>query len=211
MNRNTQESANKQISPAGRRLICGVGINDSLTPVCRRENGRVVLCDIYITWRNMIHRCYSPLCLRKRPSYAGCFVVTEWLTFSVFRAWMRQHDWKGKQLDKDILVPDNKVYSPDACVFVSHALNSFLNDHGSSRGEWPLGVTWFDRAGKFAAMCCDPFLRKRQFIGYFDCPDAAHAAWRAYKHQLASRYADTQTEPRVANALRTRFAEGGAQ
>ena len=119
---------------------------------------------------------------------------------------MLTQDWNGKALDKDILHPGNKVYGPDTCVFVQTELNNFLTDHGSDRGEYPIGVNWNKRAGKLHARCCNPFTGKRESLGLFSCPGAAHEAWRRRKHELACAYADQQEDPRIAQALRERFA-----
>jgi hypothetical protein len=119
---------------------------------------------------------------------------------------MKTQDWEGKHLDKDILLPGNKMYSPDTCIFVSPALNTFLIDCGAAKGKWPIGVCWNKRFGKFAAQCSNPFTGKRGHIGNFNCPEKAHEAWRARKHEHALRYAEMQTDPRIAEALRTRFS-----
>ena len=120
---------------------------------------------------------------------------------------MLAHDWEGMSLDKDIIVPGNKVYGPDTCVFVSIQLNSFLVDSCAARGEWPIGVHWNKRAGKFVAGCNNPITRKYEYLGYFRCPNEAHEAWRKRKHEHACRYADQQTDPRIADALRTRYVK----
>jgi len=190
------------------RLVLGIGLNDSDTPVCRKESGKIVwTCPLYIVWASMLARCYSREYQRKRPTYIGCSVTPEWLTFSVFRDWMERQDWNGMAMDKDILFPGNKVYSPDTCVFVSPALNSFLTNSGAAKGERPTGVSWNKRDRKFASRCCNPFTGKHDYFGYFDCQDAAHQAWRRAKHKHALRYADQQSDPRIAEALRARFIQ----
>ncbi len=67
----------------------------------------------------MLQRCYSESYLNKRPSYRGCSVCEEWKTFSNFMAWMKNKNMENLELEKDILVPGNKLYSPETCVFVS--------------------------------------------------------------------------------------------
>ena len=188
------------------KLICGIGLNDSHAKTSRNEGGRRVWCKFYDAWKSMLTRCYSAANNRRRPTYVGCSVDPEWLTFSVFRNWMGAQDWQGKQLDKDLLVPGNKIYSPDTCVFVSRELNQFLTDSGRSRGEWPIGVSLDKKSLKFKATCCNPITGKPEHLGLFIDPCEAHEAWRNRKHQHALRYADMQTDPRIAAALRTRFA-----
>ena len=101
-----------------RSLVQGVGVNDADYTVCIKRNNKIIWrCPFYIKWRNMIERCYSPLWHKRYPSYIGCSVCPEWRYFSKFRFWMSTQKWKGMELDKDILVKGNRVYSPDTCCF----------------------------------------------------------------------------------------------
>lgn len=167
---------------------------------------QVWICPIYAEWKSMVDRCYSVKSHSGNPTYIGCTVDSGWHSFSSFREWMVAQPWRGNQIDKDILVQGNKVYGPDNCVFVSRNLNAFMNDRGAARGEWPIGVSWHKDSGKLASSCRNPFTRKGEYLGLFTCPDAAHEAWRSRKHQHACRYAEQQTDPRIAAALRTRYA-----
>lgn len=156
----------------------------------------------------MLRRCYSVKYQKDFPSYSGCSVSTGWLSFSVFREWMAGQEWEGNQLDKDILIPGNKIYCPEACVFVPRQLNLFTTDSNATRGEFPIGVSWNKQASKFKASCCNPFTGKEEYLGLFLGQEEAHEAWRKRKHEHACTYADQQTNPRIANALRTRYAFG---
>jgi hypothetical protein len=190
------------------RLVFGVGVNDSELPVYKYKDRILVWqCQFYRAWNNMLKRCYSTELMLRHPTYIGCSVDPEWIYFSAFRSWMQSKDWDGMHLDKDILFPGNKMYSPDTCIFVSPALNIFLIDRGLDRGEWPIGVCWHKNVGGFTANCSNPFTGQRDHLGVFSSPDDAHEAWRRRKHQHALRYADMQTDPRIAEALRTRFAK----
>jgi len=187
------------------KLVYGVGINDADYTVQPVVFGKQIKCPFYGAWKDMLSRCYDPKYLAKYPTYIGCSVAPEWLNFMTFRAWMIRRDWVGNDLDKDILTPGNRVYGPHTCVFIPHMLNSFTVDSAAARGEWPIGVCWNRGAGKFLARCCNPFTGKQEYLGLFTCPDAAHEAWRARKHQLALQLAEQQTDPRLAAALATRY------
>jgi hypothetical protein len=119
---------------------------------------------------------------------------------------MASQPWEENQLDKDVLVPGNKVYSPFTCVFLPRHLNLFMTDSGAARGKWPIGVSWYKSRGKLRAICCNPFTGANEYLGLFSCPNEAHEAWRRRKHELACQYADQQTDPRIAAALRSRYA-----
>ena len=191
--------------------VYGIGINDSGYVVSRYEtvDGKqkgVWICPFYRAWKHMLERCYSKRLHKIRSSYVGCEVCLEWQRFSVFRRWMKSQDWQGKQLDKDILVLGNKVYSPAACIFVSRQLNNFLTNSLRARGDFQIGVSWNNRTGKFISHCKNPFAGKLEGLGYFSTEDAAHEAWRRRKHELAYQHASLQKDARLADALRSRFA-----
>lgn len=189
------------------RLLCGVGINDSDYYVNKYENGkRVWICPYYQAWKGMLVRSYSAKLKEEHPTYEDCIVCDEWLVFSNFKKWMEQQDWEGKELDKDILVQGNKVYSPDTCVFVDSVVNSFILESAASRGEWPLGVHWHKHGGRFMSRCSNPFTKQREHLGCFTCPQEAHLAWKKRKHELACQLADMQIDERVSEALRSRYS-----
>lgn len=196
------------------KLIYGVGKNDSDTPVCRHINlgggkfKRTWMCPIYITWRNMLMRCYSPECQEQHPTYIGCSVIDDWLSFSSFRGWMEDQFWQNKDIDKDVLFPGNKIYGPEYCVFIDSRLNSFLTDRGRGRGDYPIGASWEEESRKFKASCSNPFSGRLENLGRYSSPEAAHEAWRRRKHEHAERYADMQDDPRVAEAIRCRYLPG---
>mgnify|MGYP000017613476 CR=1 FL=1 len=81
------------------------------------------LTKLYSTWSDMLRRCYDPKRLLEKQTYIGCTVCEEWHNFQNFAEWMSKQDYKGKDLDKDIKFNGNKIYSPDNCVFVTHAEN----------------------------------------------------------------------------------------
>jgi hypothetical protein len=110
-------------SLALRKPIYGIGTNDADYMVDPRIDGKRGRCPIYRVWKSMLERCYSEKRQAKCPTYIGCTVCKEWLTFSNFRRWMVNQDWQGKQLDKDILVKGNKIYSAETCCFVTQAVN----------------------------------------------------------------------------------------
>jgi len=116
------------------RLVYTVGIND-LKGDKTRPNGTD--CPIYSKWSQMLQRCYSEPYLKNRPTYRGCTVCEEWKTFSNFMAWLtKQKNWEKFEVDKDILVPGNKHYSPETCVLVSHDLNHALAHFNRGCGVW---------------------------------------------------------------------------
>lgn len=111
-------------SLANRKPVYGHGVNDADYVTCSTVNGKRVMCPIYRSWTNMLERCYGEKYQERRPTYIGCTVCNEWLTFSVFKSWMVTQDWTGKELDKDIRIKGNKTYSPETCCFVTTKENT---------------------------------------------------------------------------------------
>tara|TARA_R110001592_G_C13193003_1_gene753567 strand:+ start:30924 stop:31628 length:705 start_codon:yes stop_codon:yes gene_type:complete len=77
-------------------------------------------------WRGMLDRCYNEETHKKYPSYKGCSVCEEWHNFQNFAKWFEENypkDGGVYQLDKDIKVEGNKIYSPDTCLFVTQEEN----------------------------------------------------------------------------------------
>lgn len=198
-----------------KKLVYGVGANDAGYDVTKyetiecddgkRKQKLVWKCPYYRVWADMLMRCYSAKYHERHPTYDGCTVSEEWKTFSNFRSWMVAQDWEGRQLDKDLLVQGNKVYSADTCVFVSQLVNLFTVDRGNDRGRWLIGVCWHKPSEKFLAQCNNPFTKKNESLGYFTCELQAHNAWVERKLELAHELAAIQEDPRVAKALIARY------
>jgi hypothetical protein len=185
-----------------RKLVSGVGLNDADYAIGVIFEGRQIFCPIYSTWSNMLIRCYRPDRLAKFPTYAGCSVADEWLTFSNFHSWMVEQDWEGKQLDKDILVSGNKVYSKETCAFIPPAINSLLTDHRTMRGQHPQGVHYCKRNRTFIAQI--RFGGGKTRIGCFDTPEEAEQAYLKIKAEYIKQQAYSyQLSPDVIHALHT--------
>lgn len=193
-----------------RKLIHGVAYNDADYRIVIKKGPKgcqVTLwrCPIYSVLVDMIKRCYSSNHLAACPWYEGCSVCDEWLTFSNFRRWMIQQDWEGKELDKDLLVDGNKLYSPETCIFVDGVINGFLVNRKNHRGDYPLGSHLHRDTGKLCVQCKNPFTGKKKYLGLYENPEDAYEAWRSFKHEIACKLSEAQTDQRIITALRTRF------
>lgn len=166
------------------RLVYWIGVNDADYVVEPIINGRRVRCPAYMSWMRMLTRCYSEKYHHRYPTYIGVKVCDEWLSFMAFRKWWVENHVDGWQLDKDLL-SDNRIYSPEACIFVPNWLNSFTIDSGVAGGGLPIGVGFDKSVGKFKARCRHPFGRQ-EHLGHFSTPDEDHAAWLARKLEIAN-------------------------
>ncbi|AMR57359.1 putative restriction endonuclease [Pseudomonas phage vB_PsyM_KIL3b] len=187
------------------KLVQGVGTNDADYVVQPMVNGKQVVCPFYNRWYAMIKRCYSEKELKKHPEYRDKYVCSEWLLFSNFKAWMETQDWKGKHLDKDLLVQGNKVYSPETCVFVPAWLNSLLTDSEAKRGDLPLGVSRKSLDSKMVNPHSVPYLSHvngctPRYRGAFKTSSEAHKAWQVGK-AVAIEAAVTKILEEVPNSI----------
>lgn len=152
------------------RKVFGVGVNDIQEP----SNS-----PYYSRWSGMLQRGHCEKFKVKSPSYKDKYVSEEWMLISTFKSWMEQQNWKGLELDKDILVKGNDVYSADTCAFVPAFVNSSLCLSTSNRGAHPLGVTYNKKENKFFSK-----IKSKgdvRVLGYFDNPTDAHRQWQMAK------------------------------
>lgn len=113
------------------------------------KNGCANYPIIYKTWLSIAERTTDPEAQAKKPTYKGTWVCEEWKYFSNFLNWFLANGHrKGLCLDKDIININNKCYSPDTCVFVSHAINCLLIYKQSDNSGLPIGVVYHEFDGK---------------------------------------------------------------
>lgn len=164
-----------------RDLVHDVGVNDASYIIRQVVNGKSVVCPVYSRWADMIMRCYSDKFQRRCPTYAGCSVCDEWLTFSNFELWFNANYVGECHLDKDIKVIGNKVYSPYTCLLIPSELNHLLADSAAIRGAYPIGVALYKRTGRFMGSVRIDGIKKH--LGYFDTAGDAHEAYKIAKDE----------------------------
>lgn len=163
--------------------IYGVGINDF--------NGGVKVgkkhLPAYESWFGMLKRCYDEKAkARKRNSkYNGCTVVDEWHRFSAFKKWFEdpENGWRqGYCLDKDIIVPGNKIYGPQYCLFVPPEINQMITFNRGDDGL-PLGVHYNKTLRKYTCCVNNPLTGELEHIGTFPSIDDAFNAYKERKEK----------------------------
>lgn len=183
------------------KLVRGVGFNNKTRPTIM--NGKITI--EYGIWINMLRRCYCQKYQAKQQTYSGCSVSENFKSYSFFYDWCHSqigYGVDGFELDKDIIIRNNKQYSEDSCVFVPKEVNAFFNDCGLARGKYPLGVSFNKDVGMYSARCS--VNGKLRHLGCFDCPDAAHAIYKQFKEDLCKKTASKwygQIDIRAYNAL----------
>lgn len=175
-----------------KKLVFGKGLNDMYNASKHKS---------YSFWIQMLRRCYNEQKLLKEPTYRGCSVCDEWLTFSNFYNWFNNHYVKDWHLDKDILVKGNKEYSPDKCCFVPQGVNNLLTKRQNHRGNFPIGVHQTSDNGYRIIVSKEGRFSR---IGKFRAIEDAFNAYKKAKEEQIKRIADKykkQLEPRVYKAL----------
>ena len=125
-----QEKIMHYPSKKRRRLIRGLYTND-MDCSC---NENATIRHAYNCWHRMIERCHNPKYQETCSTYIGCSICDEWKNFSNFFEWYKVNYKDGCELDKDILVKGNKVYSPETCCFVPQEINKILLKGQKKRG-----------------------------------------------------------------------------
>ena len=163
--------------------LFGFGINDSVFSVTGDIGGTRYVHRCYRAWSHMIMRCYDRTYLIKKPTYGKVTVCEEWLSFMGFYHWWKQNHKEGYQLDKDLLKPNSKIYSPDTCIYLPSSINNFTIDNAAKRGSLPIGVRLEKGIKKYSAAIRVNGCRVR--LGYFSDEQSAHDAWFKAKMEIA--------------------------
>lgn len=173
-------------------IIYGVGFIGVGPYRCKDINNN--LTKSYNTWRDMLRRVHKPSKKSDARNYSDVSIVNEWYNFQNFAEWFennihpdwKNHDWMW-QLDKDLLIPGNRIYSPNTCCIVPIAINSIFSDSGFARGKMPMGIT--QRKERFIAQGPG-----NQYIGIYDTMSEAYTAyWNdKFRHiqQVATKFQD---------------------
>lgn len=177
------------------KLILGVGFN-SRGKYKSKIDGKKAKA--YSAWQNMLKRAYCPKLHAIKPTYIGCSVADEWLDYQDFAEWFENHKYSdcGYHLDKDLLLPGNKIYAPGRCVFVPQQLNKLLTDHGNARGQYKQGVSFYKRDNNFVARIAVDGKQKK--LGYFDTELEAYQAYKKAKEANVKRMA-LEWQDRIAD------------
>jgi len=195
------EFVRKPTNRTRKGLVEKAGINDADYATSYKAGGKYIVCPYYRKWKNMLKRCYSLAYLNKHPTYRDCKVDTEWLKFSNFREWMITQDWQGKDLDKDLLIKGNKIYSPSLCVFINPSTNLAIAKSGKKDVRLLAGVTYTKSNTKYVAVVHKGTPSKKTYLGTYSTEVEAHNVWRLEKANHFRCLAKRESDKRVKNAL----------
>ena len=191
-------------------LVYGVGINDlagdanHVTKIVDSIGNIIWRCPFYTKWTSILRRCYSKKETCRWPQYKDCTVSDEWRYFSSFKKWMEQQSWEDKHIDKDILVPGNKVYGKEFCLFVSQPLNNILHTNDHKRGECGIGVSIKPSTNKYQARISKN--GKDCYLGVFDAEEEAALVYECARREYIQEVIDNLSLNDTSNVEATRAA-----
>jgi hypothetical protein len=187
-----------------KKLVYGIGFNDGKYKTS--EKGKNL--SVYKVWKSMLLRCTERF-QTKYPTYLGVTCSENFKLYSYFYEWYFLQTYANKvdnngsryELDKDLLIKGNKLYSEDVCVLIPLRINSLIIKGNASRGEWPIGVSWHRRDNVYAARC-SVGTKKLQNLGSYKTLEEAFQAYKTFKEAYIKK---------VANEYRGRIDERAYQ
>ena len=175
--------------------ICGVGYYGNALP--KRSCPKIERA--YSVWFKMLSRCYDAECIQFK-DYSDCSVSGYFASFEHFSTWYLSQvgsDQNNWQLDKDLLVRGNRVYSEDTCCLVPAEINNLLRRY-TKESDTCKGVYYNKKLGKFSAHLLG------KYIGLFTTELEAFQAYKEAKEShiktVANKWKDN-IDSRVYDAL----------
>ena len=182
--------------------VYGVGVIGDKYP--SKVNG--VQTKEYKLWNSMLVRCYSDNFKKRRPTYEGCEVSDKFKSYEYFYEWCNKQvgfGVEGFELDKDLLIKGNKVYSENSCVFIPAEINSVLVKRENMRGKYLIGVYWCNTKKAFVAQVSRN-KGMQEHLGVFNTELEAFRAYKVAKESFVKEQANkfkSQIDIRAYNAL----------
>lgn len=141
----------------------------------------------YSIWSAMVGRCYPKEYGYLMPTYLDCTIEQGWHDFQNFAEWFYSHDYSdlGYQLDKDLLVPKNKLYSAETCCFLPRELNMAIAPRKSSAVDDSKRKVY--SPNKFPVTI--GMNGKTSYIGSFSCPYEADRVYAEIKERYVKNKA----------------------
>lgn len=154
--------------------IYGIGKNDM-------KAMRKTVC--YDVWMNMLVRTTTKY-QNKYNTYKGVKICDDWKILSKFKQWFDINYIDGYELDKDLYLPNNKIYNSKACLFIPHYINMLIihsNKNNKGYSIKPSGR--YQSRGNVDS--------KSIYLGVYDTAEEAHQVYINFKAKRYMTIADT--------------------
>lgn len=145
-----------------------------------------VVTPVYKAWAGMLERCYSKNMKHRNSTYYHISTVCdEWHNFQIFGDWYEENKYEINErlhVEKDILIPGNKIYSPDTCLLVPQVINALFINKTNNR-NLPNGIF---RCGNGKYLARYTHLE----LGVYDSVEEAYDAYTKEKKRNIIKVAD---------------------
>lgn len=154
---------------------------------------------IHRHWRHVLERTVAG---HDKSRYEDCEVVDSWHCFQNFAEWAvvqknafaAEGNGRLYHLDKDMVKDGNRIYCPEYCVFLPSEVNCFhTKKEVGNTGFIGVNEIRGEKEGYktgYIARCHKGDVR--EYLGYYDTPEEAHAVYKihkeAYAKELAKRW-----------------------
>lgn len=167
------------------------------------HQGKFMQTRLGVLHNNMTQRCKvgGRLQTYHSPFYSGVICSEEFADPQRFCDWaVDQVGWgnPGWQLDKDLLVPGNRVYSAETCVFLPQEVNAGIIQPGWGKylpGTWPEYKRWRSAL---------KIKKQGVYLGTYHTELEAHQAYCEFRELHVAMLADkwrNEIDPRAYAAL----------
>ena len=176
------------------------------------KDGKTYHTKASAVWHAMRQRCGVGGSKKANAAYADCVMSENFLKFQFFAEWCQTQIGYGLpnyQIDKDILLEGNRVYSEVNCVFVPQELNSFFCSRSGPVSDLPKGVTRCKNSysARFAPASVSGYL------GMFKTVEEASQSYQDARNKGLARWLrhfqndEFVIDQRVTNALAERISQ----
>lgn len=142
----------------------------------------------YRVWSGMLARCYRDGTKQRNPTYVDCTVHKDWHNFQNFAKWITSQDHcdSNYELDKDLLVKGNKLYSDKTCCLVPACVNLLIHTSQKKISDLPVGVVMKPN-GRFRAYMIK--YGSQKYLGTYDTAEEASEVYVNHKEDYVKRIA----------------------
>ncbi len=149
---------------------------------------------IHVRWTNIVSR------YQLSTTYKKASTCEEWKCFQNFAPWFEEN-WKPYMdstwdIEKDIIIKGNKIYSPETCCLVPHEINMLFTSRVDNTNGLPTGVNYDKTGTKYTARIQISKIPKQ--LGTFDTIEEAFQAYKvakeAYIKEIANKWRGKITE-----------------
>ena len=167
-----------------RKPVYGAGINDFNYSVQTGGCSKKVIWKPYVTWKEMLRRCFDEKKKLELPSYKDATCCNDWITLSKFLEWLWEQPFidTSWQLDKDLLSKKNKLYSSETCVLIPPEVNMFLTKREAGRNLL-IGARFRESSGRYLSSFTKD--SRPVHLGCFATELEAHLAYKQAKEDYA--------------------------